>query len=162
MPIPKADDTAARKAALDVLNKLDQTSELLDTVLATRAAELCLDFSASDRKLVNAIVYGVLRWRRRLDWIIKQYAAMPVSRISPRIMNILRMAVFQIIYLDRVPDFAVVNTSVEMAKQLVSVKSSRFVNGILRNILRHPLTAFETSLPTDPIQSLAISQSFPD
>lgn len=170
----RTDNTAARKAALDILIRLEKTNELLDTVLDTvlhsiadtggsaRAGEAFTGFSPPDRKLINAIVYGVLRWRRRLDFLILQYAAQPGARISPEIMNILRMAVFQMVYLDRVPDFAVVNTSVEMAKRYVSVKSSRFVNGLLRNMLRNPVADIDAILPEDPARALAISQSFPD
>lgn len=174
----RTDTTAARKAALDILIRLEKTNELLDTVLDTvldsvlnsiadtersvQAGEAFTDFSPPDRRLINAIVFGVLRWRRRLDCLIRHYAARPGTRISPEIMNILRMAVFQMFYLDRVPDFAVVNTSVEMAKQYVSVKSSRFVNGLLRNMLRNPVADIKTVLPRDPARALAISQSFPD
>src|SRR6056297_2432240 len=115
----RTDTTAARKAALDILIRLEKTNELLDTVLdsvlnsvaetgpSVQAGEVFTDFSPPDRRLINAIVFGVLRWRRRLDCLIRHYAARPGTRISSEIMNILRMAVFQMFYLDRVPDFAV-------------------------------------------------------
>ena len=169
-PQAMTDNTAARNAALDILIRLEKTNELLDNVLdivldsgrSAKAGEAFTGFSPPDRRLINAIVYGVLRWRRRLDHLILQYAAQPGTRISPEIMNILRMAAFQMFYLDRVPDFAVVNTSVEMAKQRVSVKSSRFVNGLLRNMLRNPVADIASILPDNPARALAIAQSFPD
>ncbi len=162
MPQPKGDDIAARKTALDILNTLDQGREMLDTVMQSIAGQPPGGFSSQDRKLVNAIVYGVLRWRRRIDRIIGQYVTLPENKISPAIRNILRMAVFQVEFLDRVPDFAAVNTAVEMAKRLVSVKSSRFVNGVLRNMLRKRPLDFNSLLPADPAAALAVSQSFPD
>ena len=162
MPNPKDTDITARKAALDILNTLDQGRDLLDTAMESVSGQPSAGFSPPDRKLVNAIVFGVLRWRRRIDWIIGQYAAIPEKKISPEIMNILRIALFQIFFLDRVPDYAVVNTAVEMAKRLVSVKSSRFVNGVLRNLLRNRPFDLATVLPEDPLMALAVSQSFPD
>lgn len=161
MPDAKENEIAARKAALDILNMLERSHDLLDTVLERFSGQLAT-FSPEDRRLTNAIVFGVLRWRRRLDWIIRQKTERPVDKISPDIRNILRIAIFQMLFLDRVPDFAAVNTSVEMAKRLVSVKSSRFVNALLRNTLRKPPSDINTILPDDPIAALAISQSFPD
>ncbi len=158
----KGDDTAARKTALDILNALDQGRVLLDTVMQSVPGQPPEGFSSQDRRLINAIVYGVLRWRRRLDWIIGHYLTLPENKISPVIRNILRMAVFQVEFLDRVPDFAAVNTAVEMAKRLVSVKSSRFVNGVLRNMLRKPPLDLNAVLPENPAAALAVSQSFPD
>jgi 16S rRNA (cytosine967-C5)-methyltransferase len=155
------DDIAARKIALDILNELSQSDELLDAVL-DRFAGVQTGLSPQDRRLVNALVFGVLRWRRRLDWLIKLQANLPPARISPSIRNILRIALFQIFYLDRVPDFASVNTAVDMAKRCVSVKSSRFVNGLLRNTLRNRPADMDSALPNDPVSALAIGQSFPD
>ncbi len=161
MPEPTGDDIAARKLALDILNHLARSDDMLDTVME-RFAGAQADLSAEDRRLANAIVFGVLRRRRLLDQLIKKHAALPPARISPEIRNILRIALFQIFYLDRVPDFASVNTAVEMAKRFVSLKSSRFVNGLLRNTLRNRPADIQSILPADPASALAISQSFPD
>jgi len=158
---PKSDDIAARKAALDLLNRLEHGHNLLDTVI--ERFDRCQDsLSSEDRRLANAIVFGVLRWRRRLDWIIRRYATVPPDKMTPSIRNILRIALFQIFFLDRVPDFAAVNTAVEMAKTSVSLKSSRFVNALLRNTLRKLQSDFREILPDNPVAALAISQSFPD
>jgi len=155
------DDIAARKIALDMLNHLARSDDLLDAVLEKFAGAQA-DISPEDRRLVNALVFGALRWRRRLDWLIKEHANLPPAKISPEIRNILRIALFQVFYLDRVPDFAAVNTAVEMAKRFVSVKSSRFVNGLLRNTLRNQPADMDSILPADPVSALAIAHSFPD
>src|SRR6056297_613255 len=153
---------AARKAALDILNWLDSSGDLLDTIMAAASADRLQGFSLADRRLVNAIVYGVLRWRRRIDWIIGKHANSPGQKIAPQVHNILRIGVFQILFLDRIPDFAAVNTSVELAKSSVSRKSSRFVNALLRGLLRNCPLDMEALLPREPVSALAISQSFPD
>jgi len=158
---PMGDDIAARKIALDMLNHLVRSDDLLDVVLE-KFAEAQAGLSPEDRRLINALVFGVLRWRRRLDWLIKEHANLPPAKISPEIRNILRISLFQVFYMDRVPDFAAVNTAVEMAKRFVSVKSSRFVNGLLRNTLRNRPADMDSILPKDPVSALAIAQSFPD
>lgn len=161
MPDPMGDDIAARKIALDMLNHVARSDDLLDAVLEKFAGGQA-HISQEDRRLINALVFGVLRWRRRLDWLIKQHASLPPAKISPEIRNILRIALFQVFYLDRVPDFAAVNTAVEMAKRFVSVKSSRFVNGLLRNTLRNRPADMDSILPADPVSAFAIAHSFPD
>jgi len=162
MPESKGNEIAARKAALDILNALDRGHDLLDKVMEDFAGDRMSALSPEDRRLANAIVFGVLRWRRRLDWIIRQHAAMPLDKISPEIRNILRIALFQMLFLDRVPDFAAVDTSVEIAKRFVSIKSSRFVNGLLRNTLRKLPSDINAILPDDAVAALAVSSSFPD
>ncbi|MFO7838853.1 MAG: 16S rRNA (cytosine(967)-C(5))-methyltransferase RsmB [Desulfosalsimonadaceae bacterium] len=152
----------ARKAALDILNRLESSRDLLDTVMGAASADRLQELSLADRRLVNAIVYGVIRWRRLIDWIIVKHAASPEQKIAPRVQNILRIGIFQILFLDRVPDFAAVNTSVEMAKRSVSLRASRFVNGLLRGLLRRRPLDMEALLPREPVRALAISQSFPD
>ena len=161
MPDKKESPIESRKAAMDILAALEKSDELLDTII-DRFSHEHTALSPQDRRLANAIVFGVLRWRRRLDWIIRQYATIAPARISPSIRNILRIALFQIIFLDRVPDFAAVDTAVEMSKKLVSVKASRFVNGLLRNTVRKLPPDIHSILPDDPVAALAISQSFPD
>jgi len=64
------------------------------------------------------MVYGVLRWRSRLDHIILHFSKTLIQKIELPVLNILRLGLFQIIYLDRVPDSAAVNTSGEMTKQI--------------------------------------------
>jgi 16S rRNA (cytosine967-C5)-methyltransferase len=162
MPKARTESITARRTALEILNRVEQTGRTLDQVLEERAPEMLQNLSPADRRLVNAIVYGVLRWRRRLDRLIQEHANMPAARISPGIGNILRIAAFQISFLDRVPDFAVVDTSVELAKQTVSVKSGRFVNGLLRNLLRSRPLEMDALLPADPVHAMAIRLSFPD
>ena len=91
-----------------------------------------------DRAFIGNLVQGVLRWRARLDFILECHAVQPIEKIDPVILNILRLAVYQIFFLDRVPDSAAVNSAVNQARlkkghgRLVS-----FVNGILRNICRN-------------------------
>ncbi|MBW2138389.1 MAG: 16S rRNA (cytosine(967)-C(5))-methyltransferase RsmB [Deltaproteobacteria bacterium] len=108
------------------------------------------------------LVQGVLRWRVRLDWVIQQSADFPKRRISPRVLNILRLALYQVLFLDRVPESAAVNEAVKQAKSrggapyLVS-----FVNGILRNICRNKDSISFPDPSGDRTGYLSVTYSYP-
>ena len=151
----------ARTASLDILNALDQKGGTLDDILdevLSRHAFL----SKKDRALLQAIVYGVLRWRARLDWIVAYFSATRLNRIDPKVMNILRLGLFQIIYLDRIPVSAAVNTSVEMAKSVTKPYVVGFVNGLLRNAATKYQQVSYPDAYQDPLLALAVQKSFPD
>ena len=92
--------------------------------------------SERDRAFAVHLVQGVLRWQIRLDWILKQYVRFPFGKIDSEVLNILRLALFQIIFLDRVPDSAAVNEAVKQAGKKSRKHVVKFVNGILRQICR--------------------------
>ncbi|MBW1841379.1 MAG: 16S rRNA (cytosine(967)-C(5))-methyltransferase RsmB [Deltaproteobacteria bacterium] len=151
----------ARKTALFVLNTLDKQNKTLDAVL-DEVRSIDPPFSRRDRVFIHALVYGVLRWRGRLDWIIKHLSRTRFSRIDPAVLNILRLGLFQIIYLSRVPDSAAVNTSVEMAKSLSAPWVVRYVNGLLRNAVRAHKNIPFPDKDKDPVAALAAAKSFPE
>jgi 16S rRNA (cytosine967-C5)-methyltransferase len=91
-----------------------------------------------DRAFISNLVQGVVRWRSRLDLIIESYAVQPLEKTDPVILNILRLALYQIFFLDRVPDSAAVNSAVNQAKKEKGRgRVVSFVNGILRKICRN-------------------------
>lgn len=90
----------------------------------------------NDKHLLVRLVYGVTQQRLRLDYIISQFSSVKPSRMKPMILNILRLAVYQSECLDRIPDYALVNESVELAKRNGLGHLSGFVNGVLRAYLR--------------------------
>ncbi len=102
--------------------------------------------SRRDRALLTTLVYGATRWRRELDWLIDRCA----ERVHPEIRNHLRVALFQIRHLDKIPRHAAVNEAVELAKG-VSRKSAGFVNAVLRK-------AADLELP----DALGVRTSHPD
>jgi 16S rRNA (cytosine967-C5)-methyltransferase len=147
----------ARKNALMILNRLDSGQDTLDNLV-----ENVVMADRRDRALLNALVYGVLRWRARLDWIIAHFSKTPLVNIDPPILNILRLGLFQIMYLDRVPDSAAVNTSVEMAKSIAAIWTVRFVNGLLRNAIRHYKDVAYPDIEKNPASALSVNKSFPE
>jgi len=150
-----------RRLALYVLTALDQGRKTLDSILdeiAAKAARL----SRRDQSLFTALVFGVLRWRGRLDWFIGSFSKTPLPRMAPEILLILRLGAFQILYLDRVPASAAVHTSVEMAKSKAAVWGVRFVNAVLRNLARNHQNVRFPDPEKDPVRALAAEKSFPE
>jgi len=92
--------------------------------------------SKRDRAFGVHLVQGTLRWQIRLDWLLKQYVRFPFKKINPGVLNILRLALFQILFLDRVPDSAAVNEAVKQSRKKGKKHVEKFVNGILRQICR--------------------------
>ena len=89
-----------------------------------------------DSSFLSALVYGVLERRLLLDYIIKQYSKIPLRKIEIKTKLILRLGLLQILFMDKVPDSAAVNESVNLAKKHGLMKSAGFINGILRGVVR--------------------------
>jgi 16S rRNA (cytosine967-C5)-methyltransferase len=151
----------ARYTTLAVLNKLQQGNQMLDGILddMTRAKD---HLSRRDRSLFNALTYGVLRWRGRLDYIISHFSRTPLKKIEPVILNILRLGLFQIIYLDRIPNSAAVNTAVELSKQAGFSRAAGFVNALLRKAAINFSTVQFPTFEVDPVAFLSVGQSLPN
>jgi 16S rRNA (cytosine967-C5)-methyltransferase len=151
----------ARKTALETLNTLDRGQSTLDNLLETVVPEDTV-ISRRDRALFQALVFGVLRWRGRLDFIINQYSKTRFEKIDSRVLNILRLALFQIIYLDRVPESAAVNTAVELAKATVAPWVVGYVNAVLRYATKNYQNLAFPAVDKDAISAIATTKSFPE
>ena len=104
-----------------------------------------------DKALASEIVYGVLTWKITIDEIIKMHSSIKMQKISPWILNILRIGIYQIVFLDKIPVSAAVNESVKLAKRYGHEASSRFTNAILRKIEKNELDKLLDYLSTQPI-----------
>lgn len=87
-----------------------------------------------DKAFITDLVYGTIKWRLKIDWIIQQFSSVKLKKISPWIMNILRLGVYQLLYTDKIPESAACNESVNLSKKYGHSSSRGFVNAILRNI----------------------------
>jgi 16S rRNA (cytosine967-C5)-methyltransferase len=117
--------------------------------------------SGKDRSLLNAIVFGVLRWQAKLDWVIARFSHMAPARMSPSVLNILRMGLVQVMLMDRVPAFAAVSTSVALARRSNPSQAATFVNAILRQAVSHLDQVPFPDSTKDPTAALAAGLSFP-
>jgi len=150
-----------RKAALTLLSELEQNRHTnLDQLLDTRKKS-DQNIPRRDRALRQALVFGVLRTRNRLDWIIRHFSKTPFRKIDPIIKNILRLGIYQLLYMDRIPASAAVNTAVELAKDAAAPWTVKFVNGLLRSVAREPEAVRFPDMASDPVQALSVRKSLP-
>lgn len=150
-----------RDLALQVLNKLDHHSGHPEYSLE-RATQGGIRGSVRDRAFAVHLVQGVLRWRLRLDWILQQTLRFPFNDIQPDVLNVLRLALYQIFFLDRVPDSAAVNEAVKQIKRMAASHVVRSVNGILRQVCREKGTISFPDRSAGPLQHLSIGHSYPE
>jgi len=90
-----------------------------------------------DRAFVTDLVYGTVKWLLQIDYIIEKFSSVKMKKLSPWIINILRLGVYQLLHTDKIPVSAACNTSVELAKRYGHQASSRFVNAVLRNVAKN-------------------------
>ena len=150
----------SRRISLSVLNHMDDSNAFPQQLLH-RAFEQEGRLIRQDRALATELVYGVLRWRSRLDWVISQLSTTPIQKIDPFVLNVLRLGLFQILFHSRIPPSAAVNDSVEMTKAREPSWVVRFVNGVMRAAVRG---AEDVPLPDDekdPLQAIAIREAHP-
>jgi 16S rRNA (cytosine967-C5)-methyltransferase len=150
-----------RKTALIILDALDQGQRTLDTLMEGYSSVGQVD-SRRDRALLQTLVYGVLRWRGRLDFVISHFSRTRFDKINPRILNILRLAIFQLIYLDRIPHSAAVNTAVNMAKTSGAPWVVGYVNALLRKTAREYQNISFPDIAKNANAALAAGKSFPE
>ena len=143
-----------RKIALDILNKCESAEQYSNIALDTALRRTtCSD---ADRGLLTAIVYGVIERRLTLDHQISVLSDRAVEKIDPETRNLLRMGLYQLAYLDRIPDHAAVNETVSLA----SKRTRGFINAILRAFLRAGKKIRLPSRESDPIAYLSAAYSF--
>ncbi len=121
---------SVRATALDILIRIDRQNAYAAPLLAGAMNR----FPSRDRRLLVDLVYGTLRWRRTLDWLINQVSRRPVGKIDLPILNLLRLGTYQLVYLSRIPPHAAVSTSVVLAKSRYGRGSGGYVNAVLRRL----------------------------
>ena len=114
-----------------------------------------------DKAFVREVVYGVLRWYGKLDWIISAYSHIKPHRMERAVITILRMGAYQLLFMDRVPSRAAVDESVKLTKGIKKADAAPFVNGILRGIAEERKEVSYPDLQTDPNNHIAIFYSHP-
>ena len=118
------------------------------------------NLSGPDRGLFAELVFGVLRRQGTLDYILSGLLAQPLARQEPQVLIFLRLGLYQLLYLDRIPESAAVNESVNLAKQILP-RCSGLVNGVLRNYLRNKDSVTYPDPVAAPAASIAARHSHP-
>ncbi|MFQ6672340.1 MAG: 16S rRNA (cytosine(967)-C(5))-methyltransferase RsmB, partial [Candidatus Tectimicrobiota bacterium] len=156
--------STSRRVAARVLESLETrggfANELLQVLWDSTADGGLEGAHPADRVLTHELVYGVCRWRSRLDWALNQVSDRPVEALDVRLRTVLRLGAYQILELERIPPWAAVNESVNLAKASGRSRAASFVNAVLRHLDRRQ---DELARPTfdDPLETLAVGQSHP-
>ena len=149
---------SSRETALRVLVSCRTNGAWADAALKSQLARDGLD--RADAALCSRIVYGVMQHQMLLDFYIGAYCSQKPDHLQPPLLEILRIGAYQILYLDKIPDSAAVNTSVELAKLSKRGQASGLVNAVLRKLSQNKETL--PSIPDrDEVQRLSIQYSYP-
>lgn len=124
----------SREIALKCLYKIDKEQAYSNITLDDELNKNRKMLNDKDIGLISQIVYGVTTWKLTLDTIISKYSKIKLKKISPWIINILRMGIYQIIFLDKIPKHASVDESVNLSKKYGNKGSIGFVNAVLRKV----------------------------
>jgi 16S rRNA (cytosine967-C5)-methyltransferase len=125
---------SAREIAFDILMAVESGGYAAD-LLTVR----CEALLSRDAGLAASIVLGVLRFRAQLDFLVRHYSGRPAGKLDVEVLNALRMAIFQLRYLDRIPAHAAVTESVNLIKRARKRSATGFANAILRKVNREPV-----------------------
>ena len=139
----------SRELAINILYKIENAESYSNIEIDKEFTKT--DMDPLDKALASELVYGVITWKITLDAIIKRYSSIKINKISDWILNILRIGIYQIVFLDKIPVSAAVNESVKLAKRYGHEASSRFTNAILRKIEKNELDKLLDYLSTQPI-----------
>lgn len=148
----------ARQVALLCLTEWESGRDKIDTILERELNGAGLD--QRDTALAQNLTYGVLRWKGQLDWVLDCYVKSGLRSLPYPIRNALRLGLYQIDFLDRIPPRAAVNESVSLAKRYGHKGTAGLVNAVLRNIL----TSLRPDFPKadrDPVAHVSIVYSHP-
>lgn len=147
-----------REAAFKVLLKIEKSKTYSDLALKDYFKDSALP--ANEKALSFGIVLGVLDRRFTLDYILSKYLTKPLMKLDTRVLTLLRMGAYQILFMDRIPDFAAINETVKLASVSGLSFAKGLVNAVLRKVaLREPL---DISKDEDPIKFYSISCSYPE
>ncbi len=148
-----------RGMAVEILTRVETTDAFAEPLLDAYLSASYLP-NIHDRRLLTLLVYGVLRMRGQLDWIIGRHCRGRFPSLAPVLKNILRTGLYQLIYTNRIPIFAVVDEAVKLAKAL-QPESASLVNAVLRGYLRRKEEPAYPSEDKDLLGHIAVLHSHP-
>ena len=148
-----------RRLVLDMLMQVTEQNKLSHLVLRDALNE---NGEEINRSFVTRLFSGAIERRIELDYIIGQFSSTPLKKMRPAILEILRMGVYQLKYMDQVPASAAVNEAVKLAKERGMERLGPFVNGVLRNIDRSMETIHYPDPAKEPVRAMSVCYSMPE
>lgn len=146
-----------RHIALDLLFRIEKQGSFSHLLISNTLQKKKL--TNVDEKLLTELVYGTLERKLTLDYYLEHFVQKR-KKIEDWVWMLLRLSVFQIVYLEKVPEYAIINEAVEIAKKRGHKGVTSFVNGVLRNVVRNGVPDFSTI--ENPLKRLAIETSHPE
>ena len=154
--------TVAREVAYDAFTKVMEDKKSPQSAMDAGFAQQHPPLKRLDRNLVREIVTGGLRWYSKIFWIVQNSSSRDLKKTSPQIRTALILGSYQIFYMDRIPDRAAVNESVEYVRKKGQVHAVRFVNGILRSIARRAEYFAKPDKELRPVEYLSLQFAHPE
>ncbi len=149
----------AREVALKALYSIEKEGAYTNKALSEALNTDCI--SAVDKGFVTELIYGIVANKAAVDYIISRFSKVKIKKMTPWVLNILRMGIYQIFYMNRIPQSAACNESVKLAKRYSHGAGAGFVNGVLRSAAR---AKEEFSFPKtdDAVNDLSLEYSYPE
>ncbi len=147
--------TPSRVAAAEICADM-RAGDLLDVAFERRATDL----DARDRRWLRELVYGMLRQRGTIDAILAERVRSGIARVEADLLDLLRLGVYQLLYMGSVPAYAAIAQTVELAKVRHGVGASKLANAVLRRVDRES-EGLAPVLPPEAVEALAIKYSHP-
>lgn len=154
-----AGPTAPRMIAIKVVERVQRAGAYAD--IALHHALVQSRIPAADRALATELVYGTLRWRGRLDYLIAQALNRDLDKLEPLVTSALRVGAYQLFFSDRIPANAAVDEAVRCVRAMGLERATGLVNAVLRRLAREGDQIEFPSLETDPLGHLVHAQSLP-
>ncbi len=149
-----------REIALGMLMEITE-DEAYSHIVVRETLEKYQYLEKRDRAFITRVVEGTVEHMIQMDYIIEQFSNVPVYNMKPLIRNLLRMSVYQLKYMDSVPDSAIVNEAVRIAQKRGFYNLKGFVNGVLRNTARRISQVRYPDAEAEPLHYLSVKYSFP-
>ena len=154
-------DVKIRAVVLDILTEIEKEGEF-SHITINNALLKYQYLDRTQRAFINRLSLGTIECRIEMDYILNQYSKTPVNRMKPLIRRIMRMAVYQIIYMENVPDSAACNEAVKLAAKRGFTGLKGFVNGVLRNISRNKDNITYPDKANETKKYLSVKYSMPE
>lgn len=154
-------DVNIRAVVLDILTEIEKEGEF-SHITINNALLKYQYLDRTQRAFINRLSLGTIECRIEMDYILNQYSKTPVNKMKPLIRRIMRMAVYQIIYMENVPDSAACNEAVKLAAKRGFTGLKGFVNGVLRNISRNKDNITYPDKAKETKKYLSVKYSMPE
>ncbi len=149
----------AREIALKALYSIEKSGAYTNAALKEALSKE--ELSLPDKGLVTELIYGIVSNKSAIDYIIMQFSKVKIKKMTPWVLGILRMGIYQIYYMDKIPHSAACNEAVTLAKKYSHGAGAGFVNGVLRSAAR-ACADFKFPVSGDAVRDLSLEYSYPE